>query len=192
MIIKYHIQWKNKLYEFSQQFKTNNELYSIKSLLNYTSKIATNYNVTLEKMLFGGTEKEILDRGTDWCFDMARLAAVMLDCIGLISRLIFIADPKKAYHGHVLLEVYYDNSWGVVAPFYIIYDNNPIKAKDIFNCHQLQEMDDDYKNMFKQIAIAEYNPNDVDNKYVVSKCNAYTYNLNNIEQDGTWKFGEDE
>lgn len=184
---------KHELYLFSQQFKENNELDSIKSLLKYTSNIALNYNVPLEDMLFGGTEKEIFDRGTDWCFDMARLTAVMLDCIGLTSRFVFVANPEKAYHGHVLLEVYYNNSWGVVDPLYgnIFYDKNPISAKDIFLSSPLQEMADDYKNMFKQIAIAEYNPNDPNNKYIVSKCNAYTYNLNKINQDGTWKFGED-
>ena len=45
--------------------------------------------------------------------------------------------------------------------------------------------------MFKQIAIAEYNPNDFDNKYIVSRCNEYTYKLNKIKQDGTWLLGED-
>ncbi|MGN0744122.1 MAG: transglutaminase domain-containing protein [Christensenellales bacterium] len=183
---------EHELYPFSQQFKANTELDTIRSLAKYTSEIALNYDVPLENMSFGGTEKEILDRGTDWCFDIARLAAVILDCIGLTSRFIFVANPDKAYHGHVLLEAYYNNSWGVVDPLYgnVFYDKKPISAKDISFSAQLQEMDDDYKNMFKQIAIAEYNPIDSSNKYIVSKCNTYTYNLNNIKQDGTWKFGE--
>lgn len=183
----------HELYTFSQQFKTNNELDSIKSLITYTYELASNYNVPLENMLFGGKEKEILDRGTDWCFDLARLAAVLLDCIGLTSRFIFVANPNKAYHGHVLLEVYYNNFWGVVDPLYgyIFYDTKPISAKEILYSSQLMTMSEDYKNMFKQIAIAEYNPNDEDNKYIVSKCNEYTYKLNTIKQDGTWLFGED-
>ena len=183
----------HELYLFSQQFKTDNELDSIKLLIKYTYELATNYDVPLEKMFFGGSEKEILDRGTNWCFDLARLAAVILDCIGLTSRFVFVADPNKAYHGHVLLEVYYNNSWGVVDPLYgyVFYDNKPISAKDILLSTQLQKMDADYKNMFKQIAIAEYNPNESDNKYIVSRCNEYTYKLNNIKQDGTWLLGED-
>ena len=35
--------------------------------------------------------------------------------------------------------------------------------------------------MFNQISIAEYNPNDIDNKYIITKCNEYTYKLNTIE-----------
>ena len=183
----------HEIYLFSQQFKTFNELDSIKLLIKYTNNIASNYNVPLEKMFFGGKEKEILDRGTDWCFDLARLAAVILDCIGLTSRFVFVADPNKAYHGHVLLEVYYDNSWGVVDPLYgyVFYETKPISAKEILFSSQLQKMDEDYKNMFKQIAIAEYNPNDSDNKYIVSRCNEYTYKLNKIKQNGTWLLGED-
>ena len=52
-------------------------------------------------------------------------------------------------------------------------------------------MNEDYKNMFNQISIAEYNPNDEDNKYLISKCNEYTYKINTIIQDGTWLLGED-
>lgn len=184
---------KHELYSFSQNFNTNNELESINLLVKFTSEMATNFNASLEDMYFGGTEKEILNRGTDWCFDLARLAAVILDCIGLTSRFVFVANPTKAYHGHVLLEVYYNDSWGIVDPLYgyIFYDNKPISAKEILNSSQLQNLNEDYKNMFKQIAIAEYNPNDEKNKYIISKCNEYTYKINSIKQNGTWLFGED-
>ena len=50
----------HEIYLFSQQFKTFNELDSIKLLIKYTNNIASNYNVPLEKMFFGGQEKEIL------------------------------------------------------------------------------------------------------------------------------------
>ena len=184
---------KHDLYTFSQKFKRNNDLESVKTVIKYTSDLAANYNVSLENMLFGGTEKEILDRGTDWCFDLARLSAVILDCIGLTSRFVFVANPNKAYNGHVLLEVYYNDNWGVVDPLhgYIFYESKPVSAKNILNSLQLIAMEEDYKNMFNQIAIAEYNPNDMDNKYIVSKCNDYTYKLNTIKQDGSWLFGED-
>ena len=52
-------------------------------------------------------------------------------------------------------------------------------------------MDEDYRNMFKQISIAEYNPSDEDNKYIISKCNDYIYKLNSLKKDGSWQFGED-
>lgn len=190
--IKYPLE-NHELYLFSLKFKSDNELNSLKSLVKYTSDLATNFNRPLNDMYFGGTEKEILDRGTDWCFDLARLAAVILDCIGLTSRFVFVANPFKAYHAHVLLEVFYNNAWGVVDPLYgyIFYDERPISAKDILHSSQLNKMNEDYKNMFSQISIAEYNPNDEDNNYIISKCNEYTYKLNTIKQDGTWLLGED-
>ena len=183
----------HELYTFSQKFKMENELESIKAVVRYTSKLASNFNVPLKDMLFGGTEKEILTRGTDWCFDLARVAAVILDCIGLTSRFVFVANPYKAYNAHALLEVYYNDSWGVIDPLYgyIFFDTKPINAKDIIHSAQLKSMNEDYKNMFNQISIAEYNPNDVDNKYIISKCNEYTYKINTNIHDGTWLFGED-
>ena len=183
----------NILYSFAQRFKRDNDLESIKSLIHYTSQIATNYNTPLDEMYFGGTEKEILDRGTDWCFDLARLAAVILDCLGMTSRFVFVANPDKAYHGHVLIEVFYNVSWGVVDPLYgyVFYDNTPISAKDIYYSSMLQELNEEYKNMFKKVAIVDYNPNKAENKYIISKCNKYTLTLNSIAQDGTWKLGED-
>ena len=50
----------NIFYSFAQRFKRDNDLESIKSLIHYTSQIATNYNTPLDEMYFGGTEKEIL------------------------------------------------------------------------------------------------------------------------------------
>ena len=73
----------------------------------------------------------------------------------------------------------------------MFYDTKPVNAKEILSYLQLQSLDADYKNMFNQISIAEYNPNDIDNKYIITKCNEYTYKLNTIEQDGTWKLGEE-
>ena len=61
----------------------------------------------------------------------------------------------------------------------------------IANMWQLKSMNEDYKNMFNQISIAEYNPNDVDNKYIMSKCNEYTYKINTIIKYGAWLLGED-
>lgn len=185
---------KHELYEFSQRFKKDSEYLSIKALTEYTKDIADNYDIKLEDMEFGGKESEILKRQTDWCFDMARLAIVILDCIGIPSRFIFIANPYKAYHGHVLLEAYYENTWGLVDPLngYIFYNDKPVSAKGIIQSHLLDEYDKDYHDSFLNIAIAEYDPNDKSNVYNVSKCNEYTYKLNNAQHNGQWIFKEDD
>ena len=61
----YHVSYpleNHELYLFSQQFKTENELNSVELLIKKTYELASNFNVTLENMLFGGREKEILDK----------------------------------------------------------------------------------------------------------------------------------
>lgn len=50
-------------------------------------------------------------------------------------------------------------------------------------------MKENYKNMFKQISIAEYNHNDEKNIFL--KWNEYTYKINTIKQEGTWLLGEE-
>lgn len=182
----------HELYLSSKSFEKTDSFETAKEVIGYTSKMASEFVIPLDEMYFGGTEKEILDRGTDWCFDVARLAAVILDCLGLTSRFVFVANPNKAYHGHVLLETYYKNSWGVIDPLYgyIFFDGKPISAKEILSSKQFRDMEKDYQDMFQQIAIADYNPNDKNNRYIISKCNDYTLRLNTMEQDGTWKLNE--
>ena len=178
----------HELYDFSIQFKKDNELDSIKEVVKFTSNMANKFNVPIDKMYFGGSEKEILLRGTDWCFDLARLSLVILESIVIPSRFVFVANREKAYFGHTLLECFYEKNYGLVDQtyWYVFYDKTPISAKDISNSKLLKELDIDYQNYFESIAIAEYNPIDKNNKYIISKCNEYTYKLNSMKQDGTW------
>ena len=48
----------NIFYSFAQRFKRDNDLESIKSLILYTSQIATNYNTPLDEMYFGEQKKK--------------------------------------------------------------------------------------------------------------------------------------
>ncbi|MEG2868919.1 MAG: hypothetical protein RR894_14360, partial [Terrisporobacter sp.] len=92
---------KHELFEFAQTFKGNNILDTIKNILKFTSNIALNYEVEFLDMTFGGKEKDIIKRGTDWCSDMARLGCVLLQCNNIPARIVHIVNTKKAYHGHV-------------------------------------------------------------------------------------------
>lgn len=173
----------HELYDFSIQFKKDNDLDSIKEVVKFTSNMANNFNVLIDKMYFGGSEKEILLRGNDWCFDLARLSLVILESMGIPSRFVFVANREKAYFGHTLLECFYEKHYGLVNPTYgyVFYDKTPISAKDILNSKLLKELDIDYQNYFESIAIAEYNPIDKNNKCIISKCNEYTYKLNTMK-----------
>ena len=98
----------HELYAFSQQFMASAERETIRNVLDYTSGIAKVYNLDFNEMLFGGTEEEILEQGTDWCADMARVGAVLLQCLGIPCRIIHLANLEKAYNGHVVGEAYYE------------------------------------------------------------------------------------
>ena len=74
------------LYGLAQTLKKQEDRASIETILAFTSGIAKKCETSLEKKRFGGTEQEILARGTDWCTDMARVAVVLLGCISLIQK----------------------------------------------------------------------------------------------------------
>ncbi len=66
------------------------------------------------EMVFGGTEEEILARGTNLCGDLSRVACIAFQIAGFPSRLVFLADPSRAYYGHTIVEVWRKGAWGAV------------------------------------------------------------------------------
>lgn len=188
----YSMLQEHELFAFSRQFLRDTQYHSVEALMTFTSGIASEFSVDFADMYFGGTEKEILERGTDWCFDMARAAAVLLDCMGIPARFLFLANPHRAYCGHVVLEAYYQQGWGVLDPIfgYIFFRDKPIPAKDIHSSEQLMAMDKEYRQLYEQIAVCEYNPME-ENTYAVTQANAYYRRLNSLKQDGSWLLNED-
>ena len=177
---------KHDLYVFSKQFGANTNEDTLRNILKYTSDIADKYDIDISEMLFGGTEKEILERGTDWCFDMARATAALIDSLSMKARLLFLARPDKAYHGHVVLEVYESGSWRVCDPIYGYLFSSA--AKDILKSGELDELGD-YKKQYEQIAVCEFDPTET-HECIVSKVNDYTLKVNTMEQNGNWLLGE--
>ena len=47
-------------------------------------------------MVLGGPEERILERGTDWCPDVARVACALLQVSGLPARIIYLFDLERA------------------------------------------------------------------------------------------------
>ena len=86
----------------------------VERVAGLTSGIARKHVFDLGTAVFGGFEEDILARGSDWCADLARVACSLYQLRGLPARLVFTADTRKAYTGHVLVEAWYDDAWGVV------------------------------------------------------------------------------
>lgn len=184
----------HELYSFSARFKGNSERQTIENALRYTAKIAAEYQVPFEKMKFGGTEKEILARGTDWCADMARVGAVLLQCNGIPARIVHMANLDKAYHGHVVTEAFYEGKYGICDFLYgyCFYDGRPLDAYELMRCRQyLEGYPEEYASLYSVVAINEYDPMGR-NDYTVSAPNQYCTNLINQDHGGRWIMGEDE
>lgn len=70
----------------------------------------------LDKMLFGGTEEEIIARGSDWCTDVARVACALSQVSGVPARLVWLFNLSQAYSGHAIIEAFIEGVWGAVDP----------------------------------------------------------------------------
>lgn len=184
----------HELFAFAQRFKAEHDRRSIRNVLDYTSDIAMRYDVDFKDMSFGGTEKQILLRGTDWCADMARVGAVLLQCLGIPCRILNVVDLIKAYNGHVAGEAYYEGSYGVVDFIYgyQFYGETPVSAWDILrNADALSAYPEEYRGLYSAIGISEYDPMDPHNNYAVSKPNEYCMKLIYTDHHDTWIMGED-
>lgn len=185
---------EHELYPFAQQFRDKSARQTIENILKFCSEIACDYNVPFEQMLFGGTEMEILCRGTDWCADMARVGAVLLMCCDIPARIVHLANTSKAYNGHVVCEAYYEGKYGICDFIYgyCMYDRKPLDAFDLMQSRRLPECyGEDYASLYTAAAISEYNPM-ADNCYAISSPNQYYVSIINSDHQGRWLMGEDE
>jgi len=65
----------------------------------YTAYIADfsrieNCDTDTEDMVFGGTEEEVVERGTYWCTDIACVACIMFQIAGFPSHVLTTANTK--------------------------------------------------------------------------------------------------
>ncbi len=183
----------HELYVFSQQFKRETDIETIDTVLKFTSDMASSYDEPFEEMLFGGTEKQIIERGTDWCADMARVCCVILKCLNIPCRILHLADTKKAYNGHVVCEAFYENEYGVIDPIYgfKFHKDKPINAYYLWKKHSDFSCGyDGYMELYGAIAVNEYDPLDVKNDYSISRPNDYYLRLIGSAHKGEWFMGE--
>ncbi len=91
----------------------------------------------LDDMQVGGTEEEIIRRGSEWCTDVARVGCALYQVAGHPCRLVFLADTESAYCGHVIVEVHREAVWGAVdAGTGVVYrhaNGTPATTWDLMN-----------------------------------------------------------
>ncbi len=184
---------------------------TIENILEYCEKIVKNFDTSIEDMIFGGYEEDIIKRGTDWCTDIARVCCVFLQIANIPSRILNIANTKLAYCGHCLVEAFYNGKWVVLDPTYglVMKDDNG-SLKSAWNIKKDPEIADyvyfrKFKKskdicskgaQFESIAITNYYILDYEKyNYDVSKVNEYYLNLLKHSENGwtngiSWVNGE--
>lgn len=86
-------------------------------IAGFTSKLADRAAVQERDIdIVGGTEEEIIERGSDWCVDVARAACVLCQVAGIPARIVYLFDTKSAYRGHAVIEAWYKGKWGAADP----------------------------------------------------------------------------
>lgn len=138
----------------------------------------------LADLKFGGTEEEIIARGTDWCTDVARVGCTLYQVAGFPSRIVNLFNLNAAYSGHVIVEVHRLGTWGAVdTNSGIVYrkdDGRPATTWDLMNDAELvmrhgsPECRHMRTSQFSSAGIANYKVRDSDTyDYTVSGLNEY-------------------
>jgi hypothetical protein len=86
----------------------------IRAVPRFFRAIAAREAGAIDTLRFGGTEEEIIARGSNWCTDVSRAACALYHVMGVPSRIVLLADTRKAYSGHAIVEAYRARRWGAV------------------------------------------------------------------------------
>ncbi len=196
--IKFH-----ELYECSKQFEGSDTLDTIKNISKFLYKNVESFDVPFEDMMFGGTEKEIIKRGTDWCTDISRVGAALLQCLKIPSRIVVLVNKDVAYNGHQVVEAYVDGKYmmcdflygvvGKISAVYSVYDLLKSReiVKTIYQSHVKDDSQLDYiSGLYNLAAISAYDITKEHN-YKISKPNEYYQKMMKLKLNGQWQMGED-
>jgi len=181
---------------------------TVEGIARFTSRLQEKAEEDLDKMQIGGIEEEIIERGSDWCTDLARVGCVLYQIAGFPSRLVTLADIEKAYSGHAITEVYRAEVWGAVDPTTnVVYSHpggKPASTWDLMNDPQLvgrhwRGKTTPYTNrgQFRAAAISNYFVWRWKNyDYTVSGVNDYYRSILKMAEKGwpgglRWLHGED-
>ena len=136
-------------------------------------------------MRFGGTEEQIIERGSDWCADVARVGCALYQVAGFPCRMVYLFDLQAAYSGHVIVEVHRSRRWGAVDPISgVVYgtdDGAPANTwelmndADLVNRHAGPEAWYTNPEQFAAAGTANYHVRDAARyDYTVTGVNEYT------------------
>jgi transglutaminase-like putative cysteine protease len=180
----------------------------VAAVVRFAAGLAPPSPVDLEEMRFGGSEEEIVTRGSDWCTDVARVASGLCQVAGLPSRLVILEDTELAYSGHTIVETWRADRWGAVdAVGNVVYRTEggaPATTWDLMSRPELLDAQPvgsstsgARRGQFSWAAVANYPLGTIDSvDYSVGAINQYYRTILTMSGQGwpggqRWLFGED-
>ena len=162
-------------------------------------------DVGLDSLVLGGTEEEIIERRTDWCTDLARVACALLQVAGIPSRVVYLANTVVAYSGHAVVEAYRHGRWGTVDPtaglVYELRDGAPVATWNLMQDPALFEAHSgsyySVPDQYRAAAVSNYLVGDYGKyDYTTSRINDYYRSILEMSEAGwpgglRWMHGED-
>ncbi len=164
---------------------------------------------SLEEMRFGGTEEEIIARGSDWCTDLTRVGCILSQAVSIPARMVMLYNTDQAYSGHVIIEVSRSSTWGAVDPTAgIVYrdqSGSPVTVWDLMQNADLvhegrkpggSESIYGDPDQFLGVAISNYSLADRDSyDYTITGLNGYCRSILEMSEKGwpgglRWLHGE--
>jgi hypothetical protein len=172
----------------------------IEAVVQFTCGLQPETDTSIDSMLFGGTEEEIIVRGSDWCTDVARVGCALCQVMNIPSRMVYLADREKPYHGHAIIEVFRSDAWDAVdCVTNVIYrhpNGKPASTWELMHNSRLienhcRDRSTYYTNsgQFQCAAISNYFVwQQKDYNYSVSKVNEYKRSVLELSDKG-WPSG---
>ncbi len=180
----------------------------VRAVVAFGAALGPKEPVPLDALRFGGTEEEIIARGSDWCTDVARVGAALLQVAGVPSRVVMLADPGRAYSGHTVVEAWRGGVWGAVDPTRgVVFRSERGVPLSVWQLMQYPELLEEQGSdvppgairpgEFRWAAIANYRVGPTDAyDYSVGAINGYYRSILTMADEGwpggvRWLFGED-
>jgi hypothetical protein len=176
----------------------------IKAIVSFTASLGDRAPKDLDNMVVGGREEHIIQRGSDWCADIARVACVLCQVAGIPARIVCLFDLERAYSGHVIIEVYRDGKWdaadSLTGVLYETQEAEPLTAWDLMRQPgRIARHDGFYSQpgQFRAAAITNYFCWQLEQyNYATSGLNAYYRSILEMSAQGwpgglRWLHGEE-
>ncbi len=91
---------------------------------------------SLDDFLWGGTEEEVIKKGSDWCGEIARVFCILNQIAGFPARIVYLYHVSEP-QAHAVGEVYVESKWSLFDVLSQKY--YPKKDGTIANAWELRE-----------------------------------------------------